>query len=830
MKFSKQLIKHIKRINFLLLFVVIALALSFCTNKYKPAIDLPTTFFKSGEVVNYKYFEHEEGIFRFQFKNTLTVKEHAEIYFLKDLSSNKVVFQVFENRPGLEFSRKDFLCRKYFDEIEEFQNREICFSRDNLNDSIINLKIFDEPDIFLKNQFSDLAERGNFENEPPNRSDFLTRAEALSLILKLRYSDRDFFEYKEDCFLDVKVDDPLAGYICYAKKREIVVGIGGYFYPNRGVNLWFLKMLFKTFKINDLRFDESVLDEKLFEQMQKNHLAYPFIAKAYYEGILENFKDEDFWSNRNVRKGEAVQIIHNFLRWHAGEKLTNYNSGEEDHAPSFIYLRPRESFLNFKEAKEFKLENKVYNKIIQKGENVEIFVLTKGNVYEHFYTIEGENINNIDRVDVSFDPDRLTGGLQALYKNKESQIFRIKIQERQFEFLKDQIDAKERKKVRDKLAGMNLLPNEVRSLGGIDIPKLKVHLSESDFENIFRHRTSNERYKSFLEIIYPDGEEERRSIMIKTRGNASRGYIKSSFTIESFKDFDDNPDFEGDEFFKNSDEFKLRGFISEETMIHEKLFYEAFKRLGHLAPDFFEVNVEINGIPMGFYQLTEPVKKKFFERRGIQTNNYFYAQNNDSLFTNLTFFKTKDITLSQYKIRGDADFFFNFIKSLDNNDQRIFKKINFENIFDYAALAFLADAADSLSHNFYVYFDDKEQKWNIFPWDADGTFSKVNSLNRTYFLEFAKRHKGLFNNLIYFLFRNLNWKDVDFYLKNFRRKWNEDVNLVKLLENYQSKYERYFDFDNELWSGKFLERKKDVFDTNAAIEDLGKQLIKLEKL
>jgi len=379
--------------------------------------------------------------------------------------------------------------------------------------------------------------------------------------------------------------------------------------------------------------------------------------------------------------------------------------------------------------------------------------------------------------------------------------------------------------VKQNLKIIGLLPNKATSPSPQVIPLLKIYIEDEDLESLFTRRTNNERYKGVLEIQYPDGNHLKHPILIKTRGNATRGYIKSSFTIESFNDFKENKTFDGDEFLEGGNEFKLRSFINEETMIHEKLFYDTFKKLGHPAPDFFDTTLEVNGIPLGLYQVTEPIKKLFFKRRNIETKNYFYAQNSGSIYnTNLKFYHSSKTTASQYKIRGDEKTLLNFIKSLDRNDPKAISTINTKNVFDYALLTFLANARDSLTHNYYVYLDEKTKQWNMFPWDADAAFADMPSFAHEKFSDYTKKNDDIFNNLIYYIFQNIAPEAKDNLFNEFKTKWNQEINLLQSIESYQKKYLHYYQFDNKLWNGIFLERKQDTFNTPAAIERLKEEI------
>lgn len=780
-------------------------------------------FFSASTTPNYNKFEHESGIFRFEYKNNLAVKMNHGLYFLEDLNSKKIAFQIFENVSEFQFNADDFHCESYKGDKVDFTGREVCFSVGSTDQPIINLELFGRKDKYLREQFAYFAARDAVDYlDGARRYGFFTRAEALKLVLTIRHPEMDFSEHSRNCFNDVTTAHPLAGYICYAKKEGIVLGIGGNFYPESNVNLFgILKILFLSFEIEDLDFDINALNARVFEQITKTHYAYPIMAKSMAEGLFENPLDKILWSNQNAFKGEVIQVTSNFLRFLEGAKRRNYSTPfAEESSVYSLYVKTPDPLYNFVETEEVDLDKKyeVETKMLETSGGTEIYIREKGNIYIHLITLkEGD----IEVVTGYFKPSKLRIELKVDFADGETKVYGLKTGQTQFHFLKTAYIQNQFSETKSKLAAMGLLPNSATPPELEQIPKLKIYLSEPDFYDIYVHRTSEKRYRAYLEMTYPDGEVVKRSALIKTRGNANRGYIKSSYTIESFTDFEDNENLIGDEFMKKNDEVKLRSFIGEETYLHEKLFYDTFKKLGHLAPDFFEATVEVNGVPMGFYQVTEPIKKPFFKIRNIPTKNYYYSQNSGSKYnTNLVYYEDDDVTLSQYKVSGDPEKLLDLIHRLEANDADLIWEIDKESVFDYALLAYLTNASDSLTHNFYVYFDDSTKKWNIFPWDADACCEDIPKYSKYKFLQYAKNNKDVFNNLVYYLFNNLSNLEVDYHLENFKKKWINQIDLSALIAGYGEKYQDYFKYENELWNGKYLERKKTVYDTPLAVEQL----------
>ena len=777
---------------------------------------------------DYNGFEHPDGLFRLEYLNHLALKYNRGVYFLEDIRDQTVVFQIFEKRDNFRFDDNDYICQTYTGKDSFYEGKTLCFSFLVTDQIVANLELFAEPDVLLKEDFELVqSKHPNGVEERVYRYDFLTRAQMLELALGLKYPDRNFDEYADDCFYDVSKDHPLSGYICFAKSEGIVIGISGAYYPESSINLFgVLKILFLTFEIDDREFDPDALDQHLFEKMGMNHYAYPLVSKALYEGLIENPKDLLLWSNQHAYKGEVMQITSRFLQWIDGKDYKNYDSDIQSVPTGTIEMTFEEPLYRFEGKLESSIkEPQLIESVIIEGNRV--LISDRGNLYldvleldPKMDVVSGTGFHNYARHHI---------GIQFDFEDGKSVYYETNPKKNQFRYVEETKSDTDIQAIREQLAAMQLLPNPATRPDDNELPHAEIHMTAEDFFDIYTHRTSDQRYPAHVFIHYPTGETRERSIFIKTRGNATRGYIKSSYTIEAFADFGNVKGFKGDGYLADHDEMKLRSFVNEETMLHEKLFYQTFSELGNPAPDFFELTLEVNGVDMGLYQATEPIKNPFFERRDIDTENYFYARNIASIYpTNLQYHVDDQTTLSQFEIDGDPFVLIDLIKRLDADDPELIHAINIQNVFDYALLTYMADAGDSLTHNYYVYFDEGTQQWNIFPWDADDSFSPTFAYDESEFKAYVARDQDWFNNLIRYTFSQLDDEQYDGLLEDFKRRWNNDVHLVDWATDYQERYHDYFIFDNTLWNDRHLERKQTHFDTPAAVERLIEELKRLE--
>lgn len=750
----------------------------------------------------YNHFEDENGFLAFEYKNNYRVEKNNGIYYLSELKTGNIAFKAFLKTPEIKFPRNGFAC-------VGLGEKEICYSKETPDHIVKNLKFFVTP----KN--SEL------------RYEFLSRGEALKKILELKYPDKDFSRYIDNCFYDVRHNHPLSGEICFAHREGIITGIAGHFYPESSVNIWgVLQFLFRIFEIEDKSFDPSIADEPAFQLMTRHHAGFEDMAKAYYEGLFENTKNEDIWPNRAVYKKEAFQIMENFLEWMEGREIRNYRDSDDFTLDNeiFVYETFKEFYFekknpeNFQNVPEFRRDVEV----VQNGKDVELYYLAGPQIYKHFHTIPSTYKNDVREVTLVFE-DRLDDMLEMEFlveynRGRPTERYGMIVEPDQFKHFKT--DGK------TPIDDPNVLPNEVpppRTQSPF-VTHMKVYMDDEDYKQMNEKRTLNDRYPAWLEIHYPDGQTQTMSVVIKTRGNSGRGYLKSSYTIEAFGHFSENRDFEGDEFLRGSNEFKLRSHVSDKTGIREKLIYRGFEQLGYPSPRFFETTLEINNQPFGFFQVTEAVKANFFRSRDIDVVDYYYPRNRntDDYLANLTYIRDNETTADFYRIKQGSNPFrlIEFIRALDREEEGLLPQIDTKNIFDYALFAYITTASDSLVYNYYLYQDRDDHSWKMFFWDGDTAFQHAPKINKKDFREYANRSEGRYNNLIRYVFENLSEEQFNEYYDDFMRRWKEDVTLLEQVEFYQRHYREYFNYDDALWNGRFLERKDHFFNKMKSIEEM----------
>ncbi|MCT4592054.1 MAG: CotH kinase family protein [Candidatus Gracilibacteria bacterium] len=730
--------------------------------KAQEAEEIKTIYFEQENTSELNYFQHINGDFSFYYPNNFEVKKFQDIYYVQSATSKEPYFLIFLKNSNIQY-KKGILCAP-----------DYCFNANNQG-VVFNLSF----EKFSKER--DLTP--------------ITRREALIRVIDLAYPNDDFSIYT-DCFSDE--NDPR---ICFAKEKGIVKGIRGEFHGELSVNLWgFLKFLFKAFEINDFDFDQKYLENIYFEKFSKNHVDYDLISKAFYEGIFDQIEKDTIWANKTLFREDISVILDNFLTYKDGEALKDYKKPEKASELEPVYIRD-DLVLSFEESNGFNDDEYINAQLEQSENGVDIYYKINNGIYFYLYNIEGVRLKDIEYAKLNVEFERFDFEIKVKFNDGKILMLKNKIPRHRFAEFKDIDSSREI----EFLSSAALLPNQEKAPNG-DILRLRIYTENKSFEDFFLNRESNQRKRAYLEMLYPNGDVRGYSILLKTRGNSSRSYIKQSFTIESFKDFAKTPS-ELDEFIEDRNEFKLRSLISDETRMQEKVMYTMFNDLGNPAPDYTPVMVDLNGVQMGMYQMTEAIKKHFFHSRNINYDYYFYAKNIDSIYpSNLSFQKDKATTLENYKIKKEPDALLDLIDALDRKDPDLINSINKQNIFDYAFLLYLSDAYDSLTHNFYVYMDSDTEKWGFAMWDADIAFIHANPVDEQSFLNFVRQRDSSYNNLIYYTFENMTNDELSQYFQRASDILHKK-DYREMIRDFRRQYGDFADYNHRLWQGKYLQRK-----------------------
>ncbi len=245
-----------------------------------------------------------------------------------------------------------------------------------------------------------------------------------------------------------------------------------------------------------------------------------------------------------------------------------------------------------------------------------------------------------------------------------------------------------------------------------------------------------------LVITDQSGTYEFDSVAVRLKGNSSFDFYPSSkkpMKLE-FDDFVDGQEYHG------LKRLNLNNCWSDPSFLREKLFLDACRREGVLAPRMGFANVYLNDIFWGFYGVVEQVDKTFLDRwLGDNDGNLFKAGDNYTPDgggvgeeADLNYYgPTETSYTGRYELKtntteNDWSDLIELLDVIDNSSTTEFVAQLPERMELTEALRSLAldnlfgnmDAYYGSSRNYYLYHDSTTLKWNWIHWDANMSFGR----------------------------------------------------------------------------------------------------------
>lgn len=215
-----------------------------------------------------------------------------------------------------------------------------------------------------------------------------------------------------------------------------------------------------------------------------------------------------------------------------------------------------------------------------------------------------------------------------------------------------------------------------------------------------------------------------KDVGFRLRGNTSRQADKKSFKIQ-FDEFVNGQELDG------LDEINLKGAHNDPTLMREWLSYYLFREHGVQAPRVSFTQVYINGSYYGLYVNVEHIDKRFLgDRFGNNTGNLYKclwgADLSDigKVYDNGVYeLKTNEAANNRANLETLIDVLNNSTAGTFRAD--IFSILNVAHVIKYLAIEALVGHWDGYSYNknnYYLYFNEANQKFEFIPYDPDNTF------------------------------------------------------------------------------------------------------------
>ncbi|MGJ7913280.1 CotH kinase family protein [Neobacillus sp. LXY-1] len=219
-------------------------------------------------------------------------------------------------------------------------------------------------------------------------------------------------------------------------------------------------------------------------------------------------------------------------------------------------------------------------------------------------------------------------------------------------------------------------------------------------------------------------EGKQYTIGLAYRGNVLRKKIKKSYNIVFQKPFTMN----------GAHEIHLNAEFSDISLSRNKLSLDFFDQIGVITPHSKHVLLYINGICQGIYLNLESFDRFLLRKRKLPLGPIIYATNYHANFSLLTpENKLKTSLIEGYTIKygqkKDIRVLENMIAMTNTLSNERFEEeiplvMDIEKYFKWLSGVVCTQNYDGFIHNYALYQNGDTGKFEMTPWDYDGTWGR----------------------------------------------------------------------------------------------------------
>ena len=324
-----------------------------------------------------------------------------------------------------------------------------------------------------------------------------------------------------------------------------------------------------------------------------------------------------------------------------------------------------------------------------------------------------------------------------------------------------------------------------------DLPEIDVSLSQESLIDLDIQRKKRLQNLEYEEWKYVNGNlnfnNQKYKIKVRPRGARKLHYIdfnKMSFRI----------DMRGGRYFQGIEEFNLHKPLLR-NYIHEWIFHKMLNENGIFTPNYYFVNLKINGSPRGIYALEETFSKELIERNNNRFGPVF--EFDSKVGVNKDISKALLVYNEKFWLREEnKKFYSNALYVLENflkNDDIFHNYVDIEKWAKFFAISDLTRAYHAtVKHSVRFFFNPVTAKIEPIPFDGHiGTGDFISFL----LLDFTKSEtRGCYWICYEKPFYERFFKNLDGTLRNdFIQKYLETLKkvsdekyLISFFENHKS--------------------------------------------
>lgn len=245
-----------------------------------------------------------------------------------------------------------------------------------------------------------------------------------------------------------------------------------------------------------------------------------------------------------------------------------------------------------------------------------------------------------------------------------------------------------------------------------------VEISNNYYQHLQKNIWTDRHFQGNLTI-----NEQKYKIQFGLRGNQLRKHKKKSYHVI----------FENPHLFNGQHELHLNAEYKDPSLMRNKLSFDFFQSIGVVAPNAYHILLSINGNEEQIYLCIESFDQYYLKNHNLPDGSIYYATNDDANFSLVTpEGYTKKSLLDGYTIKHafqkDESLkklliaINTYSKEKFNNEIEDF--LDIEKYFKWLAGVVCTQNFDGFIHNYALYENSLTQRFEISPWDYDGTWGR----------------------------------------------------------------------------------------------------------
>ncbi len=246
-----------------------------------------------------------------------------------------------------------------------------------------------------------------------------------------------------------------------------------------------------------------------------------------------------------------------------------------------------------------------------------------------------------------------------------------------------------------------------------ELPHYKLTIAPADLALMY----DNPKDEVYYPALFSVGNQSY-NVKARFKGSTTLSYPKKSWAIK----FDDTNNYFG------VSRINLHADYKDCSNMRNFLILRLFDFLGYPASRIKHVTYEVNGEPYGIYTQVEQIDADFLARNGRSPISLYKANNHAALMAppvHDEYFAR----IWEAEVGGDPTYnelrrFFNNCQywSVEDFTENIGEQIDIDNFLNFFAVHFVFCDMDNVTKNIFLNKNNSTKKWEIFPWDNEGSF------------------------------------------------------------------------------------------------------------